>query len=167
MLLHPSKYVIVPLYLDSIHPLIMSILLVANTSEYLWHVLPIATGWSSTSNEVLYFGSVTWTRGRDGRVLWEGIIYEVASVPLAQLMVHKVLGLLDKLSGTVSPSFFFQNIWLIMLTSPSARGTSLSLLSRRLPHMNPDEGVLPSLWVIVLIHLPPNAIENFYFDTKT
>ena len=34
----------------------------------------------------------------------------------------KVLGLLDRLSGTVSPSFFLQNIWLVMLTSPSARG---------------------------------------------
>ncbi|KAJ3572176.1 hypothetical protein NP233_g3254 [Leucocoprinus birnbaumii] len=52
----------------------------------------------------------------------------------------KVLGLLDKLSGTVAPSFFFQNIWLVMLTTPSARGTSLNFLSRRLPHMNADEG---------------------------
>lgn len=53
----------------------------------------------------------------------------------------QVLGLLDKLSGTVSPSFFFQNIWLVILTTPSARGTSLNLLSRRLPRINADEGV--------------------------
>ena len=52
----------------------------------------------------------------------------------------KVLGLLDRLSGTVSPSFFLQNIWLVMLTSPSARGTSLNFLSRRLPRLKPDEG---------------------------
>ncbi|KAJ3545543.1 hypothetical protein NM688_g5613 [Phlebia brevispora] len=52
-----------------------------------------------------------------------------------------VLGLLDKLSGTVSPSFFLQNIWLIMLTSPSARGTSLNYLSRRLPRLKPDEDI--------------------------
>jgi len=74
---------------------------------------------------------------------------------ITQLMVYKVLELLDKLSGTVSPSFFFQNIWLIMLTSPSARGTSLSLLSRRLPHMNANEGVLLTL---VLIHLASNNL---------
>ncbi|TFK70447.1 hypothetical protein BDN72DRAFT_887964 [Pluteus cervinus] len=54
---------------------------------------------------------------------------------------EKVLGLLDKLSGTVSPSFFFQNIWLVMLTTPSARGTSLNLLARRLPKLNADEDI--------------------------
>lgn len=54
---------------------------------------------------------------------------------------EKVLGLLDKLSGTVSPSFFFQNIWLVMLTTPSARGTSLNLLARRLPKLKADEGM--------------------------
>ncbi|KAF9447031.1 hypothetical protein P691DRAFT_803039 [Macrolepiota fuliginosa MF-IS2] len=56
---------------------------------------------------------------------------------------EKVLGLLDKLSGTVSPSFFFQNIWLVMLTTPSARGTSLNFLARRLPRMNADEDITP------------------------
>ncbi|KAG5220330.1 Dopey, N-terminal-domain-containing protein [Salix suchowensis] len=55
---------------------------------------------------------------------------------------EKVLGLLDKLSGTVSHSFFFQNIWLIMLTTPSARGTSLNFLGRRLPRLNADEAAL-------------------------
>ncbi|THH33130.1 hypothetical protein EUX98_g1019 [Antrodiella citrinella] len=53
----------------------------------------------------------------------------------------KVLALLDRLSGTVAPSFFLQNIWLIMLTSPSARGTSINFLSRRLPHLNADEDI--------------------------
>jgi len=41
---------------------------------------------------------------------------------------EKVVSLLDRLSGTVSPSFFFQNIWLVMLTTPSARGTALNFL---------------------------------------
>jgi Dopey, N-terminal len=54
----------------------------------------------------------------------------------------QVLSLLDRLSGTVSPSFFFQNIWLVMLTTPSARGTALNFLSRRLPRLNPSEGNL-------------------------
>ncbi|KAH8099733.1 Dopey, N-terminal-domain-containing protein [Cristinia sonorae] len=53
----------------------------------------------------------------------------------------KVLGLLDRLSGTVSPSFFLQNIWLIMLTSPSARGTAINFLSRRLPRLNANEDI--------------------------
>lgn len=53
----------------------------------------------------------------------------------------KVLSLLDRVSGTVSQSFFFQNIWLVMLTTPSARGTSLSYLSRRLPVLKADEDI--------------------------
>ncbi|KAF7307364.1 Dopey-N domain-containing protein [Mycena indigotica] len=54
---------------------------------------------------------------------------------------EKVLGLLDRLSGTVSPSFFFQNMWLVMLTTPSARGNALNLLSRRLPRLNAEEDI--------------------------
>ncbi|KAF8079121.1 Dopey, N-terminal-domain-containing protein [Lyophyllum atratum] len=54
---------------------------------------------------------------------------------------EKVLNLLDRLSGTVAPSFFFQNIWLVMLTTPSARGTSLNFLARRLPRLNSDEDI--------------------------
>ena len=50
--------------------------------------------------------------------------------------------LLDRLAGAVSISFFFQNIWLVMLTTPSARGTSLNFLARRLPQLEVDEGNL-------------------------
>ncbi|KAG6817586.1 hypothetical protein H0H87_006963 [Tephrocybe sp. NHM501043] len=53
----------------------------------------------------------------------------------------KVLNLLDRLSGTVSPSFFFQNTWLVMLTTPPARGTSLNYLARRLPRLSADEDI--------------------------
>ncbi|KAI3621823.1 hypothetical protein WG66_015956 [Moniliophthora roreri] len=59
---------------------------------------------------------------------------------------EKVLSLLDRLSGTVSPSFFFQNIWLVVLTTPSARGTSLNFLSRRLPQLHGLEGTLQVLF---------------------
>ncbi|KAI5833359.1 hypothetical protein K523DRAFT_343112 [Schizophyllum commune Tattone D] len=52
---------------------------------------------------------------------------------------EKVISLLDRLSGTVSPSFFFQNIWLVMLTSPASRGTSLNFLARRLPKFDTQE----------------------------
>lgn len=54
---------------------------------------------------------------------------------------EKVLGLLDRLSGTVSPVFFIQNIWLIMTTMSSARGTALNILSRRLPQLHADEDI--------------------------
>ncbi|KAG2076732.1 hypothetical protein BDR04DRAFT_1132425 [Suillus decipiens] len=53
----------------------------------------------------------------------------------------KVLSLLDRLSGTVSPVFFIQNIWLIMITMSSARGTALNFLSRRLPRLHADEDI--------------------------
>ncbi|KAF9654142.1 hypothetical protein BDM02DRAFT_3152598 [Thelephora ganbajun] len=54
---------------------------------------------------------------------------------------EKVLGILDRLSGTVSPSFFLQNVWLIMLTSPPNRGTALNYLARRLPRTTPEEDI--------------------------
>ncbi|KAH9982294.1 Dopey, N-terminal-domain-containing protein [Lactifluus volemus] len=44
----------------------------------------------------------------------------------------QVLNLLDRLSTAVSLYFFLENVWLIMLTVPPARGTALSLVSRRL-----------------------------------
>ncbi|KAH7886231.1 Dopey, N-terminal-domain-containing protein [Phlebopus sp. FC_14] len=53
----------------------------------------------------------------------------------------KVLGLLDRLSGTVTPVFFMQNVWLVMITMPSARGTALNFLSRRLPRLHADEDI--------------------------
>ncbi|EJF67133.1 hypothetical protein DICSQDRAFT_151482 [Dichomitus squalens LYAD-421 SS1] len=56
---------------------------------------------------------------------------------------EKVLALLDRLAGTISQSFFFQNIWLVMLTTTRARGTSLCYLSRRLPPFKADEDITP------------------------
>lgn len=53
---------------------------------------------------------------------------------------QQVLTLLDRLSGTVSPAFFIQNIWLCMLTTPSARAPALQYLSRRLPKLSDDKG---------------------------
>ncbi|KAI9570154.1 Dopey, N-terminal-domain-containing protein [Boletus coccyginus] len=53
----------------------------------------------------------------------------------------KVPGLLDRLSGTVSPVFFIQNVWLVMITMSSARGTAPNFLSRRLPRLHADEGI--------------------------
>lgn len=50
------------------------------------------------------------------------------------------MSLLDQLSGTVSPAFFLQNIWLVMLTTQVPRGHALNFLARRLPRLNADEG---------------------------
>ena len=38
-------------------------------------------------------------------------------------------------------SYFLENIWLIMLTVPSARGTALNLVSRRLPKLVAGKGM--------------------------
>ncbi|KAJ7070662.1 Dopey, N-terminal-domain-containing protein [Mycena amicta] len=43
--------------------------------------------------------------------------------------------------GPYRPAFFFQNIWLVMLTTPSARGNALNLLGRRLPRLNAEEDI--------------------------
>ncbi|GAA6048977.1 hypothetical protein JCM3770_005422, partial [Rhodotorula araucariae] len=51
---------------------------------------------------------------------------------------EKVAALLDRLSGTVSPSFFFQNVWLVLVTAPNSRIPALNYLARRLPRASVD-----------------------------
>lgn len=51
--------------------------------------------------------------------------------------------MLDQLSGTVSPPFFFQHLWLILLTSPSSRVSALNYLSKRLPAISPQDRISP------------------------
>ncbi|KAI6154002.1 Dopey, N-terminal-domain-containing protein [Pisolithus tinctorius] len=51
----------------------------------------------------------------------------------------KVLGLLDRLADTVSPVFFMQNMWLVMITMPPARGSALNFLLRRLPALHSED----------------------------
>ncbi|GEM07562.1 cellular morphogenesis-related protein [Rhodotorula toruloides] len=46
---------------------------------------------------------------------------------------EKVAALLDRLSGTVSPAFFFQNLWLVLITAANSRIPALNYLARRLP----------------------------------
>ncbi|GAA5982369.1 hypothetical protein JCM11641_006959 [Rhodosporidiobolus odoratus] len=55
----------------------------------------------------------------------------------------KVSALLDRLSGTVSPAFFFQNVWLVLITAPASRIPALNYLARRLPKMKDNEGTGP------------------------
>lgn len=52
----------------------------------------------------------------------------------------KVLGILDRLSSTVSQAFFLQNLWLVLLTSPAARGSGMHYLSRRFPKLAEQSG---------------------------
>lgn len=53
----------------------------------------------------------------------------------------KVCSLLDRLSGTVTPSFFLQNLWLVLLTSSGTgyRIPALNYLSRRMPRLQGSE----------------------------
>ncbi len=53
---------------------------------------------------------------------------------------ERVLRMLDDVQKISSPQLFFQSIWLIMLSLPSARGSSLNLLLKRLPKFKADEG---------------------------
>ena len=60
----------------------------------------------------------------------------------AHKLRNQVAALLDRVSGTVSPSFFFQNVWLVLVTAPNSRIPALNYLSRRLPKMESDDGAL-------------------------
>jgi hypothetical protein len=57
---------------------------------------------------------------------------------------ERVLDILDQIRAIVSPEPFFQSIWLIMLTSPPARSSSLNVLLKRLPKARVDEGAIES-----------------------
>jgi hypothetical protein len=50
------------------------------------------------------------------------------------------MGILDKLSQTVSNPFFFKNMWLALMTTPAARSPAINYLSRRLPRPTDREG---------------------------
>ncbi|GAA5902657.1 hypothetical protein JCM8208_007031 [Rhodotorula glutinis] len=62
---------------------------------------------------------------------------------------EKVAALLDRLSGTVSPSFFFQNLWLVLITAPHSRIPALNYLARRLPRDESGTGSEDALDAIV------------------
>jgi hypothetical protein len=51
------------------------------------------------------------------------------------------MSILDYLSSTISPSDFLQNIWLVLISAPSARPTALTYLARRLPKLGPDDDI--------------------------
>lgn len=50
------------------------------------------------------------------------------------------MSILDKLSQTVFSAFFFKNMWLVLMTTPTARGPAINYLSRRLPRPTDGEG---------------------------
>lgn len=54
---------------------------------------------------------------------------------------EKVLSILDRLSSTVSQAFFLQNVWLVLLTSPTSRGSAINYLSRRFPKIAEQPGM--------------------------
>lgn len=51
----------------------------------------------------------------------------------------KVSSLLDSISTVVSPSFFFQHLWLILITSPASRVAALNYCGKRLPKVGPED----------------------------
>ncbi|WVQ78778.1 hypothetical protein IAT38_000869 [Cryptococcus sp. DSM 104549] len=61
----------------------------------------------------------------------------------------KILFLLDRLSGAISPSFFLQNTFLILITSPASRLSALNYLARRMlkPADHPDATIETGLLI--------------------
>ncbi|KAF9430127.1 hypothetical protein BGZ94_008233 [Podila epigama] len=53
----------------------------------------------------------------------------------------RVLGILDNLRKAVDETFFFQCMWLILITSSQHRGPALHYLGRRMPHLTNTEDV--------------------------
>ena len=54
------------------------------------------------------------------------------SYPRRSLIDLQILALLDRVSDAVSPSFFLQNIFLVLLSSPSSRLSALNFLAHRM-----------------------------------
>lgn len=67
----------------------------------------------------------------------------VSYIPLVTVLnvCEQVAGLLDQLSGTVSPVFFLQNIWLVLISAPSLRIAALNYLSRRMPKIGSEDSI--------------------------
>ncbi|KAF9312603.1 hypothetical protein BG003_006119 [Podila horticola] len=53
----------------------------------------------------------------------------------------RVLGIMDNLRKAVDETFFFQCMWLILITSSQHRGPALHYLGRRMPHLTNTEGM--------------------------
>ncbi|CED83410.1 Dopey and related predicted leucine zipper transcription factors [Phaffia rhodozyma] len=56
---------------------------------------------------------------------------------------EKVMYLMDIVSSTVSPPIFFQNLWMILISTPGARTNVLCYLGRRLPKFGKGEDITP------------------------
>lgn len=66
------------------------------------------------------------------------------------------MDILDRMSGTVSPAFFLQNIWLVMLTTQVPRAYCLTYLSRRLPRLDSNEGMyrfIKKISVVLILYI--------------
>ncbi|KAJ2621596.1 hypothetical protein GGI26_003929 [Coemansia sp. RSA 1358] len=57
-------------------------------------------------------------------------------------VLNRVVGLLDKLRDTVDPSFFYQTIFLVMITNVEQRESALKYLSQRIPVFTQKEDVV-------------------------
>ena len=60
----------------------------------------------------------------------------------------RVLGIMDNLRKAVDETFFFQCMWLILITSSQHRGPALHYLGRRMPHLTNTEGMYKTFLVL-------------------
>ena len=73
----------------------------------------------------------------------------------------QVLNLMDRIANSVTPVFFIQNVWLVMLTTPGARGSAVNYLARRFPQLDDITGAQAHSAMYIQTH-------NFfrYFDGR-
>ena len=118
----------------------------ANTIGDIWETLSPFTRRFKTYNASIYLSSSSGIGGRNWWILRSGESQSNKSIFCVNDNGHnQVMALLDKLAGTVSQSFFLQNVWLIMLATQVPRAYCLNYLSRRLPRLDANEGLSSSL----------------------
>lgn len=55
-------------------------------------------------------------------------------------LFERTLKVLDQVQNTIGQQYFIQNLWLLLITTGAVRMPTLHYLSRRLPHLNGDDG---------------------------
>lgn len=118
------------------------------TDQHLRNLLSATRGELAACDESFCAGFVAWDGRRGGGLLRQS---ETPSTEQASygLIDIQILFLLDRLSGAISPSFFLQNIFLILITSPVSRLAALNYLARRMtkPLDHPDAAIETGLLI--------------------
>lgn len=73
----------------------------------------------------------------------------------------RVVTLLDRIATSVQPAFFFQNMWNVLMASPSVRLCALNYLARRMPTIGAaDAPTLASMHVSLLAQAMAHTLQD-------